>query len=207
MITREINSLGDGSAPLSADQVQQKWSDLKCQSKNAKMKYDKAANKTGGGQNTAKAPTEVQVKVNAIVGKSATEPIPGTQSLDTSARAQQRQSSELVVVRPTNDVSQEMVTEHHDNNSTNAESPSPYRTPSSKRARFCPKKQQLEQNEELLRAENRIVEEIRELKAEFQTLNQVMYGILEELRKGNNMRSEQQNRRNAPVMQLHYNDE
>ena len=59
----------------------------------------------------------------------------------------------------------------------------------------------------MLRAENRIVEEVRELKAEFQTLNQVMYGVLEELRKGNNMRSEQQNRRNAPVMQLHYNDE
>ena len=189
-IVSEINALGSGRPLLSLQQVKQKWSDLKSTSKSAVMKYNKSINKTGGGPSSAKDPTETEWKIVSFIGKSATEGIPGTDDCDTSARSlMQSPSNQLAVIhrpeREADEISMELQSENED------PIRSPLATPlSSKRQRFCPKKRQLEQNEAMLKAENNIVQEVKEVKNELKTLNHLMFGVLEELRKGNEMKAE-----------------
>lgn len=130
--------MGEGRTALTIDQVTKKWSDLKSKSKSAVMNYKKSMGKTGGGSNSVKKPSEVHYKVTAIVGKAATEIIPGTAECDTSAKTVQ--NNQLALIRPP---------QQNENSSTgdivmelNSEEPTPSHitTPlSSKRSRFCPK--------------------------------------------------------------------
>ena len=97
-IQQEVNSLGCGKAPLSVEQVITKWRDLKSLSRSTKLKYDKEAGKTGGGQNSAKKPTELQYKILSYVGPIATEGIAGAEQLDSSRPRQSPSSSSVVLV-------------------------------------------------------------------------------------------------------------
>ena len=124
----------------------------------------------------------------SFIGKSATEGIPGTDDCDTSASFMQSPSNQLAVIhrpeREADEISMELQSENED------PIRSPLATPlSSKRQRFCPKKRQLEQNEAMLKAENNIVQEVKEVKNELKTLNHLMFGVLEELRKGSEMKA------------------
>ena len=83
-ITDEINSIGDGS-PLSVLQVKRKWADEKSKTKKVVSKYRKEMGKTGGGTNTADAPSAYQAKIASFIGNTVVDGIPGAASLDTSA--------------------------------------------------------------------------------------------------------------------------
>ena len=83
-ITNKVNALGSGSVKLTVKQVDTKWKDIKSTSKLAKVKFDKEKNRTGGGTNSIKEPTELQYKVISMIGPSATSGIVGAENCDSS---------------------------------------------------------------------------------------------------------------------------
>ena len=83
-IADAINALGCGSAILTTEQIQKKWSDMKSTSKKAVSKYKIKSRRTGGGMNEVKQPSESQVRIADIIGKAYAECIPGTEECDTS---------------------------------------------------------------------------------------------------------------------------
>ena len=83
-IADAINALGCGSAILSTEQIQKKWSDMKSTSKKAVSKHKIESRRTGGGMNKVKQPSESQVRIADMIGKAYTECIPETEECDTS---------------------------------------------------------------------------------------------------------------------------
>ena len=52
-----------------------KWNNLRCDSKSKVAKYRREARKTGGGQNDADEPNDLEFKITALIGKEAIEGI------------------------------------------------------------------------------------------------------------------------------------
>ena len=78
-ITQSINSVGKGSSLLTNDQVQKKCFNLKSSNKKVVSKYNIESKGIGGGTNTAKQPSEFQIRIADFIGAAYIECILGTE--------------------------------------------------------------------------------------------------------------------------------
>ena len=175
-ITEAVNALGGGTAKLTSEQIQKKWSDLKSTSKKAVCKYKAEMSKTGGGVSKGREPTELQFKIASFIGKSYTEGIPGTEISDTTL-----QSETSVVLYE--DVSEAEVS-HTDSSVSNAELQNDEPVYKAKRPKLCKRDAQ---NEEILQAEKRIVEAVIDMKKEMEKTNVLIADAVVELKRSNNI--------------------
>ena len=191
-ITDEINSLGNDNTTLTDTKVSKKWSDMKSAAKLAVMKYRKEMAKTGGGTNTAKNPTEVQWKIFGILKNTNIEGIEGTQDCDTSTKrrleddlpiptkricAPSSSSTDVVCISPAIEANVHTTPAKlvPDLDGISIGSP---RTP-----KMSSKKQQLQQNDTLLKMYAELRDEVKNIRLELAGTNQILYGMLEEMRK------------------------
>ena len=176
-ITQKINSMGNGKVRLTVEQVTKKWIDLKSTAKMTVMKYRKGQRQTGGGENVAKTPSALQWKINSLLGTPATEGIPGTEFCDSSLSEPAR----VAIVAASSSQSPATTTQLEESAST----PSPFLK---KRPRKTPRQQQLEQNNELLKTENEMLDATVGIRDELQQTNSILSGILYEIKRSNDLK-------------------
>ena len=203
-ITAQVNALGSGKVRLTTDQVQRKWSDLKSTTKILVMKYRKGQTRTGGGNNDAKEPTELQWKIHRIIGSAASSGIVGAESCDSSQRVARVTSTSQSHCNIS-------ITSPQPTTTTEQSRSSPYLI---KRPKKTPKQQQLEQNRELLKTEGELMDAVVGIRDEIQQMNSTLTGILYEFKTlvqliaqgQQQQQGQQQPAQLQPVRQLFYNN-
>ena len=182
-ITDTINALASGKAALTVEQVQRKWSDFKSDSRTAKINFQKSQNLTGGGSNKVKDPTELQWKVTNFLGKTATDGVAGAELLDTSQLAIEPVTP-ILAIQPT-DIVQQAISGAGIPPSTPTTSGENFIN--CRKRRKTPKEQQIEQTEQLLQTEDKILTGISEIRDELRNLNTGIGGLQNELKSMNIM--------------------
>ena len=188
-IAHAINALGCGSAILSTEQIQKKWSDMKSTSKKAVSKYKIESKRTGGRMNKVKQPSEYQVRIADIIGKAYTECTPGTEECDTSVEI----AAEINVdeSEPCSSKSSETFTESAGDTSSDDRLCS-----TTTKRRRCekgaptsssrPTKRQT-QNQEILETEKDMVIAVNAMKEELKRTNSLIENIGEHMKQSNDI--------------------
>ena len=166
-ITEELNSLGEGPA-LNVEKVKIKCQDEKSKTKKAVSKYRRELEKTGGGPNTANAPTVFQSKIASFIGNTVVDGIPGTADLDTSDHHTSLPAMDMV---PYTDSSTAFIS-NNEISASNEPLPNndlPSSTPS-KRQKLSVREKQ---NQEFMESEKLLVSSVKEIKEQIKESNRI----------------------------------
>ena len=214
-ITASINSLASGKGILNREQTKNKWRDLKSTSKGVVAKYKKALSQTGlGPDSLPKAPTPIQNKIAGVIGRTATEGVPGTGGCDTSLEPTPS-NAVAIISAPSiiSDPSCDLIERAAEESGVSRGEPLSQSTPA-KRPRMTPKQIQLDQTKELIETENSMLievrgireeigglrEELRGMRGEMGSMSNIFLGILHEIKRGNDQRENERSHRLSDIL-------